>query len=111
MENNFENPLSGRCFTNEGGFAVVFEVKSSTHTDFLLRFDPSKFHAEDDIETQFPLVGAGYNRCDNVGPQVIQGWDMIVIAKFAGQMSQDSHYLIVTAESINGKRFVFHKSL
>jgi len=111
MENNFENPLSGRCFTNEGGFAVVFEVKSSTHTAFLLRFDPNDFHAEDDIGTQFPLIGAGYNRCDNFGPQVIQGWDMIVIAKFGGQMSQDSHSLIVTAESINGKRFVFHKDL
>ncbi len=113
MHNDFENPHSGRCFIEKpsSGFAINFEVKSASNTNFILRFDPSKFHVEDDLGHKYTLFGAGNNRCDNVGPQVIQGSDFFLIAGFTGQLSLDSHYLIITADSINGVRLVFHKSL
>jgi len=111
MHNDFEHPQSGRCYTRDIGFAVNFDVKSQSGLQFLLRFDPNTFHAEDDQGHKFKLIGAGRDGCRGVGPQVFQGAEFYLIAGFEGQITLDSHYLVITADSINGVRLVFHKPL
>ncbi len=103
------------CNPPEPGFAIRLNVHNTNHSNFLLRFDRLAFHAQDDQGNEYRLVEAGHYDCsNNPGPvQINMSFDgnQYIESAYAGQIPLEASYLIITADWINGKKFVFHYPL
>jgi hypothetical protein len=95
------------------GFGVFIDIKNDTGDRFLLRYDASAFHAQDDLGNSYSLRGAGIGYCDDgPGPQEYQVFSYrteYISLTFSGQVPLEAKYLVITADSLSGTQVIFHK--
>jgi hypothetical protein len=113
IHNTFMQDGFAMCSHPVPGFGVFIDIKNDTADGFLLRYDSSGFHAQDDLGNNYPLNGAGIGYCDDgPGPQESQvssdGTEYISLV-FSGQVPLDAKYLVITADSLSGTKVIFHK--
>jgi hypothetical protein len=110
LKENFDSN-GGACMPPQPGFTVGLEINNTTGSQFVLRYDSSGFHAQDDLGNNYTLEGVGTSSCiDPPGvQQFIASYNFSLFIKFAGQSPINAKYLIITADSLSGVKVVFHK--